>query len=424
MKALSFADEGRGSGTYKPAWTKLSGQLKKFTDELPDTFDGLKHATYTDDTIGQFATLSSRSKGSDDPFFYSTLLMFLIHEASTGGLDGDYMRMLSSRSDRLYPRRVVNLIADRLDGLPATPEESMREIRQTFLVKESLHRKFDEYVQKRSIDCGRSTSKQLSLVLYRPTRREPSRFIKTYVSIYEQSSEYVESSGFDYTHIYRPPESGRQDRFSRGKIIPLDDALYLVGGQRPLEDHNRPRPFSSIKAISIKWIDIERNHEVFPILAMTTNYDGKLLVSRAAARLSPVGHSKDLTLRTIEFDNLHTSLLEDQTKEVKFIQDIEDVSDDEKKAIGELFPLTRSGADPKVLAKQISTLSNNDPHTDHGWAVPPGFGIGTSAVLDADTLRYKISEALGVSKGKPYKDQDGASFNLWNDTRFGPLSID
>ncbi|MEM6890261.1 MAG: hypothetical protein AAF636_19320 [Pseudomonadota bacterium] len=425
LKALSITDEGQSTGAYKPAWTQLKEKVNTFAEALPEAFDGLKHTTFTDDTIGQFATLSSRKKGSSSKYFYSTILMFLIHEASSGGLDSDYMKLLAPRSDRLYPLRVVKLISDRLDGLQPVPLERTREIRQTFNVKETLHQKFVEYVQRRSVECGRTKINQLSLVIYRPTRREPCRLMKTFMSIYERRSEHIEASGFDYTHIYQPPEEGGQDRLSTGKVIPLDDALYLVGGQRPLEGHDKPIPFSSMKAVAIRWADIGKNHDVFPVIAMTTNYDGQLLATRAVARLSPIGHSDDMSeLRTVDLTELANSLERDQEVERSYVKAIENITEEAANKVSELFPLTKNSANCEKLAADISRLCNNDPHTDHGWAAPPDFSLTETDPLTTEALQYKVSQAMRGSKGKSYTNNAGMPFNLWNHTRFGPLSIE
>ena len=56
-------------------------------------------------------------------------------------------------------------------------------------------------------------------------------------------------------HVYEPPEdtTGKMRRLSLGRVLPMDDGVYLVGGQR--DDHARREPFKSLKVLALPWED-------------------------------------------------------------------------------------------------------------------------------------------------------------------------
>lgn len=429
---LGISDDERiaSAGTIKlntVKWTSLAKDISNFVETLPTEVRTTccHQAKYTDDTIAAFATLSSRVQGSGAPFFYSTILLYLISYASSGGLNSNYLNTLVSREDRIFIANAAFAIQDRLNFSYRTGNNiDVVSISQRFFVDRGLQtdlatfaRNFTVPNAKRKITCG------FQFAIYRPMKSNPDNLIKTFAALYDQADGFLDANGFTYSHFYQPPSADGQMRFSRGKAIPLNDAVYFIGGQRPLSDHRGPMPYNSLKVMAIRWSDIRKNHLIFPMLVMTTNYDGKIMVSRAAGRLTPIDHSDDARLSSMSVSKLASSLAEDASHEKGWIMNRDDIDDDVKKRLCQTFPLTKDRADIDRIAKLILYYSNNDPHKESGWCVPAGFKNKRSP-LTTDSLRALVGQATGESDGNPFKNEAGDVFNLWDHSRFGPLRID
>lgn len=445
FEALCISDDGRqqrrhakesSSNTNAPKWTELKRRIETFVSETaPPQIAPLLCRTYTDDKIAQLGTLAARSRGSTDNNFFSTILLYLMHQDARGAFKNEFLHAITSPEDQRFSRSAGTILIDRLTGgNRATVDEKTREIRPLFVVREDQHSKFEEYFRRHSVprnkEGKRTTQRQLQCIVYRPMRTNPCEVMKTYVSVYEQRSSALDSGGFSYTHIYDPPKAVQQKRFSGGRVLPLDDGIYLLGGQRPLEEYDNPKPlpFDSLKVIAIRWHDIQRFHSILPALVMTTNYAGKLMVTRAAMRLTPIRHSGDLRLKSVPFLDLETDLMNDLEQEEAEVASIEGITETEISAMKEVFPLLTPDFSPSETADQIARICNNDPHTEAGWSAPSGFsrkgGRRGDQRLTTESLNYMISNALGESDTNNFQNEKCEAFNLWLHTRFGPLSLD
>ncbi len=433
--ALSISDDDREKGknkgqSNKASWLGVKRRLETFVSEVPKGRVSKQLCqTYTDDKIAQLATMSTRTRGTADQNFYTTLLLFLMYEAEKGLFENDFLRRMVSKEDQRIPSLAATVLIDRLTHSSQSHfEEKTRPVRPLFVVRDSQHARLDTYFQRHSIyraDADRK--RQMQCVIYRPKRTNPKELMKTFLSVYQQDGTPEEPGGFSYTHIYQPPEAGQQNRFSGGKVIPLDDAVYMMGGQRPLEKRRRILPFDSVKVIAFRWFDIDRNHPLFPALVMTTNYKGEIMVSRAAVRLTPLSHSNEVPLKAVSVDSLEDNLKADKKLEEEYIAALSDHSDQDKDLIRLAHPLTLQKADTKALSEKILMMCNNDPHTKSGLAAPDGFSRkeGRKMIkLNTHALDYALSTALGDLEGNPYINEDGEAFDLWLHTRFGPLALD
>lgn len=408
-------------------WTSLAKEISNFVVSLPEVIKTTccNQAAYSDDTIAAFATLSSRAQGSKVPFFYSTILLYLISQASGGRLSSGYLESLVSREDRIFIANAAFAIQDHLNLKYRTGNAvEVISVSQRFFVDRALQTELANFASKftvpnesRKFTCG------FQFAIYRPTKSNPENLITTFAALYDQVDGFLDANGFTYSHFYKPPSPDGQMRFSRGKAIPLHDAVYLVGGQRPVSDHRGPMPYNSLKIMALRWSDVIKGHLVFPLLVMTTNYHGKVMVSRAAGRLTPIDHSDHARLGVVPVSRLAQNLAEDAEHESRWLLGRPDVDDSQKESLRQAFPLTRDHANFKSIAKQILYFANNDPHKESGWSVPPGFKRGKSN-LTTDSLRALVGQAMGEFDGNPFTNEDGDAFSLWDHPRFGPLRID
>lgn len=433
--ALSISDGARRKGknkgqSNKANWLDVQRRIQKFVTSVPKgRIRDQLYQSYTDDKIAQLATMSTRARGSADENFYTTILLFFMYEAEKGLFEDDFLRRIVSKDDQRIPDRAATVLIDRLThSSQSLFEEKTQAVRPLFVVRDSQHSRLDAFFQRHSIyraDADRK--RQMQCIIYRPKRTNPRELMKTFLSVYQQDGTPEEPGGFSYTHIYEPPLSGQQNRFSGGKVIPLDDAIYMMGGQRPLEKRRRILPFDSVKVIAIRWHDIDRDHNLFPALVMTTNYTGNIMISRAAVRLSPLFHSDEVPLKAVPIDKLEDDLKADKRLEEAHIAALSNHSDQDKGLIKSVHPLTLQNADTKLLSRQILMMCNNDPHTKSGLAAPDGFSRkeGRRKIkLNTHALDYAVSSALGDLEDNPYVNEDGEAFDLWLHTRFGPLALD
>lgn len=408
-----------------PQWRALAADVNEFADGLTKPLAEYCCRSFDEDNIPGFATLSARKNGSGVPFFYSTLLLYLIHAREHSKLSSRYLDMMIPRQDRVALASAFTVISDQMKfGVPKESQQKVTEISQRFLVDEEYQAKLDKFSLKYRVpNPQRNATRAFQLIVYRPMRRNADQLIKTFVAVYDRVDEFMGSTGLTYSHFYKPPKETGQERFSRGKVLPLQDAVYLLGGQRPHIKRQASFPYQSLKVMAIRWNDIVRDHTFFPMLIMTSSYDGKIMISRAAARLTPIDYSSDADLTFVTTNELADSLEKDSKLENSWIDTNENIPDDQKGRVRSVFPLTGEGVDFESMARDLAFYANNDPHKDSGWIVPQGFTRG-KRTLTTDTLRGMVAQATGEDSEQPYKNESGKVFNLWDDSRFGPLRIE
>lgn len=432
--AYAITDEERTKkGSSKklntPQWKALAADVNKFTESQTKPLADTCCEIFDDDNVPGFATLSTRKNGSGVPLFYSTLLLYLIHAREHSKLSLGYLDMMIPRDDRVALARSIKVISDKMRfGVPAESQQKVTEISQRFLVDEEYQAKLDKFSQKYRVpNPQKSTTRAFQLIVYRPMRRDADQIIKTFVAVYDQVDEFMRSTGLTYSHFYKPPKETGQERFSRGKVLPLHDAVYLLGGQRPHIERQASFPYQSLKVMAIRWNDIGKDHTVFPMLVMTSSYDGKIMISRAAARLTPIDYSDDYFKDTgptfLTTNQLAEALERDSEIEKSWIDANSNMSDEEKQRARSEFPLTGEEVNFNAIANDLAYYANNDPHKDSGWAVPQGFMKGTES-LSTDSLRGKIAHATGENSNRPFKNERGEVFNIWDHCRFGPFRIE
>lgn len=408
-------------------WTALAEDITNFVKNLPEEIriNCCYKPRYTDDNIGGFGSFASREGGTSEKFFYSTILLYVISSASSPEFHSEFLDAMVSREDRVF---IVNASIAIQDRLKVRPDSRKRldvvAVSQRFFIERDLQAELMDFAEKFTVpNPSRNFTYGFQLAVYRPMRSNPDSLIKSFVAVYDQSGDILEENGFTYTHFYKPQDSFKKMRFGRGKVIPVRDAIYLVGGQRPHTPLGSPMPYNSLKIIAIRWADVRQCHSIFPVLIMTTNYEGRLLVSRAAARLTPIDHSDHANLGAVSVSDLQEVLREESDIEKRRIMEMEGIDSSSKDQLLGSFPLTVEFPDFSEIAKQIAYFSNNDPNTESGWCVPDGFRNSKKSLTTND-LRSLVGDAVGESGRDPFVDELGNKYSLWDHTRFGPLRID
>ncbi len=434
--AITCSDVAKRSSTRKtvstnvPKWKDVAQEVNNFSASVSAEISGLFCEEFGDDNIGQFATLAGRKRGVQKRYYYSTLLFFAMHLQEAGRLSDELFGRFASKDDKGFIANSLRVVSNILDeGLPTIAAEPHREVRVRINVKEENFKKYQSFHHK--FDFGESTRSESHFVVYRTMRSNPISVMKSFLAISEPSGIYQDKDAYAFSHIYVPPNATGEKRFSGGKLLPLDDGVYLVGGQRPYSRVRRGVPFSSIKVLALRWHDLERGHKLFPALTLSTNYRGVPIVSRAAVRVTPISHSSKLKLGKVDLGNMLDDLRADLEVEKKFI-DEQGLDDSTIATVMENF---LAGMDDDAVAdfsKELIKVVNNGPGQGERWDAPVDFSKQVkqgqkqqSQRLTKDALRSAVSEAMQTGMAADeYKDADGTPFDFWRHLRFGPIEIE
>jgi hypothetical protein len=429
--ALSIADRARSKKELKsnynaPRWATVADQINSFAESLGGKLGRLTTRTYSADKIAQFATLASRRRGAIDQFFYSTILLFILRLHADGHFDTEFFRAIAPREEHHLPSDIMQVFEAALE-LPIDTEIDVgqTEANVRFNVQDREMRKLSDFFDQFTFGLDQ----MLHAVIYRPRRSNPKELMKTFLAISPpgvRSGRDVEYDSYTFAHFYRPPYQGQNDRFSGGKVIPLEGGVYLIGGQRRDRLGIVRYPFESIKIIALRWFDLHNFHQLLPAVVMSTNYQGEMFVSRAAVRLTAIAHSQDADLRAVPLANLEQDIATDLEREQQIIGNLQE---EELQAAAFRNRDRYIVEDPVLLAREIAgkiaTLTNNDPNALNGWDVPDGCARKTGRKTERlNKVRFEglIDDALRGAGGEPYQ-MDGEQFEIFRDLRFGPLTL-
>lgn len=434
--AITCSDIAKRSSSRKTVstnvakWKDLAQEINDFSAGVSSEVSSLFCKDFGDDNIGQFATLAGRKRGVQKKYYYSTLLFFVMHLQETGRFSDELFGRFASKDDKGFIANSLRVVSNTLDeGLPTIAAEPHREVRVRINVKEENFKKYQAFHHR--FDFGGATRSESHFVVYRTMRSNPTSVIKSFLAISEPSGIYQDKDAYAFSHIYVPPNATGEKRFSGGKLLPLDDGVYLVGGQRPYSRARRGVPFSSIKVLALRWHDLERGHKLFPVLTLSTNYRGVPIVSRAAIRVTPVSHSSKLKLGKVDLGNMIDDLRSDLEVEKEFIskQNLENVA---KAAAMDSFLTGMDGGAIADFSKELIKIVNNGPGRGERWDAPVDFSKQVKQGqkqqelrLTKDALRSAVSNAMQAGMAADeYKDADGTPFDFWSHLRFGPIAID
>lgn len=436
--AYSLSDDkkttNKSASANSPGWIGVDNEISEFLLTLPEPVARCCFRSYTDDKIAQFATLASRVKGTPSPYFYSTLVLFLIHLNDNGSFDKPYLLAILSKDDAKLVSSLAHLVSNRFNRALSTGEQPSPDAPATdfeaavrFNILQTNNKKLTRF-----IDYYSSGEKGIAhMVMYRAMKSDPSRLMKTFLTLSPPTHVNYGANNAVFSHFYKAPMEKREKnlRFSSGKALPLDQGVYLVGGQRPWAPDSRRHPFSSLKVIALEWIDLDQCHPLMSVLVMSTNYKGKIFISRAVARVTPFVHHSDVELEALKISDLTKNLQADYHRESRYIEgEIKNNNDtlwDGKN--GEHFLVNLDQSDAPTVADFITRNTNNNPRGNDAWTVREGF----TRVADKNTesltsakLQSAIEDSLTDNKNNTFENHSGEPYDVWSSTRFGPLSSD
>lgn len=420
---MSLSEDARSKRALRtnynvPRWTDVSKRVNEFATEANGVISDYLFSTFSDSMIGQFATWSSRKNGAADEGFYITICLYIIHASDSGLLDNEYFQSCIPARERQLPSFLKDFILSKL-GSAMMLESPRVTARPRFNIEKANNERLKNIAQRfisEVDDCAH-------MVIYRPNDADPNSLVKTFLAISPPERVSPPKLSFQFSHILKPERGSSSNRFSSGKIIPLEEAIYFVGGHKPwmIPKKATDAPFSGLKILVFNWSDMEKLHPIIPGLAISTNAKGKPISSRIAGRMTPLAHHDDISLKSVKLEKLNDDLTDDYFRELEAI-----ARSDLYKANRTFFSLHSS--DPEDVdnhiveaCSDILKFTNNGPADGLSWDVPPGYK-SSRGKAKKELSRDLIGLAL-TNNNFNYKNEDGEKFNLWTDTRFGVLDI-
>jgi hypothetical protein len=428
--ALSPAEQKRKKTTthLRPSWAHVVHLYDKFRERVgPDLF--LDPAIKAQDLM-RFCSFDTRRRGSGSKVFYSSLAVLLVDLVEQGKFASEFVNFALPPCEWGLADAVRQHL---LEGGAKVRSTSPSRGTRTFDTEGTS--KFPEFGLKFAYapaklndlrafhNSFRSESSDLGVhfICYRPRKSDPNELMKTFLAIMPPEA-HEDSTSFNFVHIYQAPNTTTKQRIALGKVLPLHEGLYLVGGQKETQTPlpSGPTPFRTLKVISMAWRSIEVFDHLLSGLVMSANNQGEHIVSRIALKATPLDHSSKVKLGAIGLHELADDLKEDMKKEIAFL--------DEKGAPPpefDRFELQRDAADmeaaSKRLAMSIAGKTNNDPTV---WDLPEGISAKKpkQPTLTKAMVGLNLEEIFG-SDGRPrYTDNFGKNFEFWSSIRFGVLA--
>lgn len=415
--------ERKGTGTLSPQWAVIIERYNAFRRTAAPT----PLSECNDDNLRSLCTFATRRTGNQSPRFYAGLAAFVAHEAEQGSFGSPFMRMALPRCEISVAdacRRVFLHLCSG-DEIVEHPEVSLR-----FAYAPENVRKFEKYRRLMATDDDGFAH----FVVYRPSRSEPARLMKSYLAISKAQLDgqtgTTHPATFKFVHIYRPPArtaGGGTDRVSLGRVLTFDQGVYLVGGQR--DETTERRPFQSLKVLALPWVQMAREDTLLSALLLSSNYSGEQIVSRAAIRTTNLSRSNQVELGSVNINELSADLSNDSVRERAAAVRRGLVTE----AAIDLFPLACAAAEREAtvanLSSNILKLTNNGPAEEAGWDLGRTYarraGRKTEQLTKA-MVSLTLETTFGSNQAPKYfcAALGNEGFDFWDSLRFGPLALD
>lgn len=402
-----------------PAWMDVANAINNLCKLLNGAFGKKLPLAVSNDNMSAFASFKTASTGVKAQNFYVAVALYIIHAEETGETNRPFFKFAVPQRERDLPKILFEELRAALRSEVSTDDaDPNHEITVNFNIKKSNTENFARYFDQYTF----SEDGRLHLVVYRPMRTKPTSLIKTFCSI---SRHQQEANSFGFAHFYEPIDGSEQNRFSAGKVLPMENGLYLAGGQKPQVSEGRTdQPFHSLKTLAFRWAEINNNQPLLPGLAMSTNYSGQQLISRVVARVTAISHSDDVELREVANGELVANLKADMDEEKKLFKHAKDnnLKFHENAAN---FPQSTDKKSLESVAAKILSLTNNRPSQSAGFGVPDGCSYVSGekkSSLSASRLETIIEDAMSTADQACVKPGN-EPYDFWADTRFGPLTI-
>jgi hypothetical protein len=270
----------------------------------------------------------------------------------------------------------------------------------------------------------------LHAVIYRPRLSKPGFLMKTFMAIKASRREGSARDTYTFTHIYQPPSETRTDRIAIGKVAPLDDGVYLLGGQRPkLNDYRSDTealPFKSAKILALRWEEIQQHELLLPAVTISTNATGRIIASRAAIRITPLDHSEKIELREVACSDLLGNLRKDVKLEAEYLKQARNNPElyARIKNLQNVEHFMKATRDDDIMdaCQRIIAMTNNSPGHPMKDAMPDDFLGADDRPLKVGVVTQRIEDSLAVPPGPFLRNKE--AFDLWTHMRFAPLKLD
>jgi len=431
FRAYALAKSKRSkkkSDAYKPAWEHLAREILELSTAVSSEMSAVFCDSVGDKKLSQFATMSATEKGTLDKFFYSTVLLYITLLDDDCFLRDDYFSRLQCPSDNDLRSTIEEVFLAILEDR-TVDERHQHRTSVRFMIEDYNLTRVQKFVDHfRSPDDGCA-----HLVLYRSSKSNPLRLMKSFLAISPPErantgtpANIAQTSSFGYTHIYRPPQAENKPRFSSGKIVPLENGLYFVGGQNPLVDPSNPRsPFKGLKVIVFRWPEIDRLDSRLHGAVLSTNYRGEVIATSLVARITPAYHSNQLNLGAIGLAELSSDLKEDERQEMEILRGSYPNVHSDPDALPARFGLPRSDEIHADTAADIVQRTDNALGDALGWEVLDGVIRKASTEKKTVPVTKAAFEALmeRALRDSNFSDSDGSVPTVWSMLRVGPLSL-
>jgi hypothetical protein len=431
--ALGRAEEKRKGTTahLKPRWADLAHMYHSFRQRLVDEFFLDKEIDNQD--LRRMCSFDTYRQGTGGNTFYSSLALFVVDLIECGEFVSEFVNFALPKSDwelvaavsRYLLEQHANTWVAKAAELAISVERSSQhaapihsEIQFKFAYVQSKLddlRKFHEGFRSHYSDLG------VHFICYRPRKSDPAELMKTFLAVMPPEAHDEGSKSFNFVHIYQAPETIKQ-QIALGKVLPLHEGLYLVGGQTEMQEPrpSRPVPFRTLKVISLAWRSIEVFDHLLSGLVMSANNQGYHLTSRIVLRATPLHHSSQVELGAVGLKDLEKDIQEDMKKEIGYLER-QQASDDEFLK----YELQRSEKEmattARNLAKRIIDGTNNGP-AEWDLAGSMSSTRPKGSRLTKASIVAGLDDKFGSYGNASYKDMFGRDFDFWSSVRFGVLT--
>lgn len=431
--ALSKSEEKRKSNTthLKPDWTYVIHLYDEFLLRAGEGFF-LETGIIPPD-LRRFCYFDTHRRGSGGKTFYSSLALFVVDLADRDELSSEFMHFALASSDWDLIDAVRKHLIDSEDSIASAPRPTPAAAAP---VKHVPAAQYPEVSIKFPYAEGRLnqlrhfhalfmtdySDRGAHFICYRPRRSRPTELMKTFLAIMPPEAGGEDPNSFSFSHIYRAPKTKSKQRIADGMAIPLDDGLYLVGGQREFQNSKVPAEPAprSVKVISLAWRSIEVWERVLSGLVLSANDEGDHIASRIVLKATPLDHSKQIELGAVKITDLESDLKKDIAREIEYLEQHE-----VPQAEFERYQLERSdkefAAMPRELAARIIDGTNNHPSK---WDVVEGTTAKEPGQpgLTRNSIAMRLETAFGSDGSAQYHDSLGREFDFWTSLRFGVLA--
>lgn len=428
--ALELGEDARKkTGTIQPQWKPILDRYGAFLAEVPAGV--LPHID--DDDLRNFCLFSTRRNGNQTQRFYAALACFVIAEAEQGRLQTAFMKFAlpdcEQSADDICRKEIVPICmrcsGEEIAPARAAPTPAHPEVSLQFAFAPANTARFENYRRLHALPEDQFAH----FVIYRASRTEPARLMKSYLAISEPRLDgqigHDDPSTFKFVHMYRPPGGPGSGvaRVSLGRVFTFEHGVYLIGGQR--DETTERKPFQSLKVMALPWLQLNREDKLLSALLMSSNYSGEQIVSRAAIRTTIIPRSDGIELGAVNVDELQSDLLQDAEAERAAAERSGTVAP----ATTNLFPLTcapdQRQQTVNQLALNILRLTNNSPSWDLGH-VYKRQGARREETLTRNKIEYELEKEFGSENEPKFRcaELDDEGFDFWSSLRFGPLALD